>query len=90
VQTIPWGQRTGKAKVLPDPCGGGTLQGLKVNLTGVGTRSSPTLEGFLVIKKEEEKVLTNKPILITNKNQEQNPKMRLNRPKVQPMSKNIS
>jgi hypothetical protein len=59
VQIIPWGQRTGKARVLLDPCGGGALHGLKVNLTGVGTRSSPALEGFLVIKKEEEKVLTN-------------------------------
>jgi hypothetical protein len=50
VQTIPWGQPAGEARVLPDPCGGGVLHGSKVYLTGVGTQSDPALEGFLVLK----------------------------------------
>ena len=49
------GQPTSKARVSHDPCGGGALQGFKVYLTWVGTRSGPILEGFLVIKKEEVK-----------------------------------
>jgi hypothetical protein len=53
VETIPWGQPAGKARVLPDLCRRGALHGSEVYLTGVGTRSGLTLEGFLVIKKKE-------------------------------------
>jgi hypothetical protein len=52
VQTIPWGQLVGEARVLPNPCGGGALYEFEVYLTGVGTRSGPALKGFLVIKKK--------------------------------------
>jgi len=45
------GQPAGEVRVLPDPCGGSALHGSEVYLTGVGTRSDPALEGFLVIKK---------------------------------------
>lgn len=48
---FPWGQPSGETGVLPDPCGGGTLHGSNVYLIGVGTRSGPTLEEFLVINK---------------------------------------
>jgi hypothetical protein len=53
VQTIPWGQPLGKARVLPDLCGAGALHGFGVYLTWVGKRSDSTLEGFLVIKKNK-------------------------------------
>jgi hypothetical protein len=54
VQTILWGQSTGKTRVFLDPCGEGALHGSEVYLTRVGTRSGSALEGFLVIKKEKE------------------------------------
>jgi hypothetical protein len=53
VQTIPWGQPLGKARVLPDLCGAGALHGFGVYLTWVGKRGDSTLEGFLVIKKNK-------------------------------------
>jgi hypothetical protein len=52
MQTILWGQPTGKVGVLPDPCGRDTLHKSEVYLIGVGTRSAPTLKGFFVIKNE--------------------------------------
>jgi hypothetical protein len=57
VQIIPWGQHAGEAGVLPDPCGGGALNGSKVYLRGVGTRSGPALEGFLIIKKKRKLIV---------------------------------
>jgi hypothetical protein len=36
---------------IPDPCGEEALHESKVYLTGKGTQSGPTLEGFLVINK---------------------------------------
>ena len=53
MQTILWGQPTGKARVVPDPCLGSALHGLEVYLTWVGVRSDPILKGFLVIKKKK-------------------------------------
>jgi hypothetical protein len=50
VQTILWGQPASEAGVLSDPCRGDVLHGSEVYLTGMGTRSSSALEGFLVIK----------------------------------------
>jgi len=51
MQTIPWGQ----PGILPDPCRGSVLHRSEVYLTGVGTQSGPTLEGFLVIEKKKKK-----------------------------------
>jgi hypothetical protein len=45
-----FGQPTGEARVLPNPCGGGVLHGSEVYLIGVSTRNGHALERFLVIK----------------------------------------
>ena len=39
-----------QSQSIPDLCGGGALHRSEVYLTMVGTRSGPTLEGFLIIK----------------------------------------
>jgi len=53
VQIIYWSQPDGEVGVLPDPSGGSALHRFEVYLTGMGTRSDPALEGFLVIKKKK-------------------------------------
>lgn len=44
-----------QSRSIPDPCGEEALHESEVYLTGKGTQSGPTLEGFLVIPKKKKK-----------------------------------